>query len=85
MSEIGAAGTRASRRRHAGLRLAGVLSLALFFVPLVAPFVQVATLVFVVAALRRRGPLDRWTLVVGAGGALLGLALHLMTQYVWIV
>ena len=84
MSEIGAAGTRASRRRHAGLRLAGVLSLALFFVPLVAPFVQVATLVFVVAALRR-GPLDRWTLVLGAGGALLGLALHLMTQYVWIV
>jgi acetyl-CoA C-acetyltransferase len=28
---------------------------------------------------------DGWTLALGAGGALLGLALHLMAQYVWIV
>ena len=85
MSEGGAADGRASRRRRrTGLRLSGLLSLALFFVPLIAPFIQLATLVFVVAAVRRRD-LDGWSLALGAGGPLLGLVLHLMTQFVWIV
>ena len=73
-----------SGRRRTGLCLAGLLSLALFFVPLVGPFVQLVTLVFVAEGIRRRD-LDRWSLVLAGGGALLGLVLHLMTQYVWIV
>jgi hypothetical protein len=72
------------RRRSIGLQVSGLLSLALFFVPLVAPFLQLMTLVFVAAALRRRAT-DASSLAVAAGGALLGLLLHLLTQYVWIV
>jgi uncharacterized membrane protein YgaE (UPF0421/DUF939 family) len=71
-------------RRRIGIALAGILSLLLFFVPLVGPFVQLVTLVFVVLAARRRG-LDGWSLTLGAGGALAGLLLHWMTLYVWIV
>ncbi len=85
MSDAGTPGGSASRpHRSLGLRVAGLLSLALFFVPLVAPFVQLMTLAFVAAAIRRRA-IDTLSLVIGAGGALLGLALHLLTQYVWIV
>jgi hypothetical protein len=76
-------GSRPSGRR-VGLAAAGLVSLALFFVPLVAPFVQLATLWSVTAAFRRREA-DAVSLAIGAGGALLGLVLHLMTQYVWIV
>jgi hypothetical protein len=72
------------RGRSLGLRVSGLLSLALFFVPLVAPFLQLMTLIFVAAALRRRAT-DALSLAIAGGGALIGLALHLLTQYVWIV
>jgi len=85
MSDGGASGGAAPRlHRSLGLRVSGVLSLAVFFVPLVAPFVQLVTLAFVAAAIRRRDT-DVLSLAIGAGGAFLGLALHLLTQYVWIV
>ena len=80
MTEASAPGLR----RTMWILLPGLLSLALFFVPLIAPFLQVATLLFAVAALRR-GDRFGWILLVGAGGALLGLVLHLMTLFVWIV
>jgi len=79
-----AAGNAPRPRRGLGFVVAGLLSLALFFVPLIAPFIQVTTLVFVAAALRRRST-DARSLAVGASGALLGLVLHLLTQYIWIV
>jgi hypothetical protein len=85
MSDGGAPGGRAPRpRRSIGLRVSGLLSLALFFVPLVAPFIQVVTLALVAAAVRRRA-IDALSLAIGAGGSLLGLVLHLLAQYVWIV
>jgi hypothetical protein len=77
-------GPTQGRRRSVGLQVLGLLSLALFFVPLVAPFLQVVTLVFVAVALRHRA-IDTLSLALAAGGALLGLVLHLLTQYVWIV
>ena len=76
--------TTPRRRRSIGLQVSGLLSLALFFMPLVAPFIQIVTLAFVAAALRRRA-VDALSLAIGAGGALLGLVLHLLTQYVWVV
>jgi hypothetical protein len=85
MTDGGTAGGSTPRRgRSLGLRVSGLLSLALFFVPLLAPFLQLMTLVFVAAALRRRAT-DALSLAIAAGGALIGLALHLLTQYVWIV
>jgi len=70
--------------RRIGLAAAGLVSLAVFFVPLLAPFVQLATL-WSVAAAHRRHEADAVSLAIGAGGALSGLVLHLLTQYVWIV
>ena len=66
------------------LVLLGVLSLALFFVPVVAPLIQVGTLAAVLWAARRRSA-GRLGLAVGAGGAALGLILFLALQYVWII
>ncbi|HYS78927.1 MAG TPA: hypothetical protein VEO94_08820 [Candidatus Dormibacteraeota bacterium] len=62
----------------------GVLSLGLFFVPLVTPFLQIATLAYV---LRRawRGEIDRLAVIAGAGGAALGIILFLALELVWIV
>lgn len=65
-------------------RLLGVLSVALFFVPLVAPLVQGGTLVFAVYASWRRS-LDRTSMVVAALGAAVGFVLFLATEYIWIV
>lgn len=62
-------------------RALGVLSLVVFFVPLVAPFVQIATLLYVTL----RGGLDRLSLAIGLGGAVGGFLLFLATEYVWIV
>ena len=80
----GGAPAREAPRRRIGIRLSGILSLLLFFVPLVGPFVQLVTLACVALAARRRD-LDGWSLTLGAGGALAGLLLHWMTLYVWIV
>ena len=75
---------RTAPHRRIGIPLCGILSLLLFFVPLVGPFVQIVTLAFVALAARRR-ELDAWSLALGTGGALAGLLLHWMTLYVWIV
>jgi len=85
MSDARAPGGGAPRpRRSVGLLVSGLLSLAFFFVPLVAPFIQVVTLILVAAAVRRRA-IDAVSFAIGAGGAFLGLVLHLLAQYVWIV
>jgi len=65
-------------------RTLGILSLALFFLPLIAPLLQGGTLVFVLSR-RSRGSLDRTSLIVGSAGAILGFVLFLATEYLWIV
>jgi hypothetical protein len=64
--------------------ICGALSLLLFFVPLIAPLLQTGTLACAAfAAWRRSGraPL----LVAGAAAAMVGMALTLALQYVWVV
>jgi len=65
-------------------RVLGVLSIALFFVPLIAPLVQGGTLVYVLFR-AWRGSLDRTSVIVAAVGAALGFVLFLATEYIWIV
>jgi hypothetical protein len=65
-------------------RALGVLSVVVFFVPLIAPLVQATTLVYVLSA-AWRGSLDRISVIVGAAGAALGFVLFLATGYIWIV
>jgi hypothetical protein len=66
------------------LRALGLLSLALFWMPLLAPLIQVTTLADLALA-RRRGPVDRLSLLIAGGGALAGMALFLALQYVWVI
>ena len=66
------------------LRILGVLSTALFFVPLVAPFLQAVTLADTLSA-ACRGETDRVSAAIGAGGAVLGFLLFLLIEYVWII
>ncbi len=74
----------AARASAAWARALGVLSVVLFFVPLVAPLVQAMTIVYVLRA-AWRGSLDRTSVIVGAAGAALGFVLFLATEYIWIV
>jgi len=74
-------GARAASR---WARALGVLSVVVFFVPLVAPLVQAGTLVYVLFA-AWHGWLDRTSVIVGAGGSALGFVLFFATQYIWIV
>ncbi|PYS93344.1 MAG: hypothetical protein DMF50_13675 [Acidobacteria bacterium] len=67
-----------------GLRVLGMLSLALAWMPLWAPLIQVTTLACVVVA-ACRGGIDRLSITLGAAGAALGLFLFLMLQYVWVI
>ena len=62
----------------------GALSLALFFVPLVAPLLQAGTLVFVLRA-AWRGTLDLRSVLIGTVGASVGFLLFLALEFVWIV
>ncbi|MEK7284154.1 MAG: hypothetical protein AAB249_10115 [Acidobacteriota bacterium] len=73
--------TRAPRM---GACILGALSLGLFFVPLVAPLLQLGTLVFILRA-AWCGALDRATVLIGAGGAALGFLLFLALEFVWII
>ena len=52
--------------------------------PLVAPLVQGATLVYVLS-LGWRGSLDRTSMILAASGAALGFVLFLATEYLFIV
>lgn len=66
------------------LRILGAVSVAVFFVPLVAPFVQVLTgWETLHAAWRHRA--DRLSLALGGLGSLIGFALFLATQFVWVI
>jgi hypothetical protein len=66
------------------LRLLGLLSLALFWLPLWAPLIQALTLL---ATLRAawRGESDWLSVLSGAAGATLGFLLFLGTQYLWVI
>lgn len=72
---------RSPRRR---LLTLAVLSVALFFVPILAPLVQIVTCE---EALRLgwRGSVDRTTLALAALGAAAGLLLFFATEYLWLV
>ncbi len=70
--------------RSTRLRALGLLSLGLFWVPLLAPLAVAATLADLALAYRR-GPVDRLSLLLAGGGALTGLALFLALQYVWVI
>lgn len=76
---------------HARARVSGIcacilgaLSLGLFFVPLVAPLLQLGTLVFVLRA-AWRGALGHASVLIGAGGAALGFLLFLALEFIWII
>jgi hypothetical protein len=82
MSESPSPGTSAGVDRR--LVVLGVLAALLFWVPIVAPFVQ--TLAAAEAGRAAwTGRAGRTGLLVAATGAILGFALFAMTQWVWIV
>ena len=62
----------------------GVLSLVLFFVPLVAPLLQAVTMLFVLRA-AWLGALDLPSVLTGTGGAAVGFLLFLALEFVWII
>jgi hypothetical protein len=70
--------------RDRGLRLLGAAAVLLFWVPLLAPLIQLAALFEAVRA-AWRGTARRSSLAVAAGGAGLGFALFLCLQFLWIV
>ena len=85
MTDAGAAAPISPRRRAAlWVRLLGLLSAVLFFVPLIAPLLQGGTFTYVLYG-AWRGTLDRTSVVVGAAGSALGFILFLATEYIWIV
>ena len=66
------------------LRGLGVIALLVFFVPLVAPLIQVGTLAYALGK-AWRGSIDRTSVVVAVAGAGAGFLLYLATEYLWIV
>ena len=74
----------AARIPRARTVILGALSLALFFVPLVAPLLQAGTLIYVLGA-GWRGTLDRWSVLFATVGAGVGFLLFLALEFVWIV
>ena len=62
----------------------GVLSLGLFFIPLIAPLLQAGTLIFVLRA-AWRGTLNLRSVLIGTVGAAVGFLLFLALEFVWIV
>jgi len=65
-------------------RVLGVVSVVLFFVPLIAPLVQAVTFVYVLFAASRGSP-DRISVIVGAGGSAMGFVLFLATECLWVI
>ncbi len=61
----------------------GILSLLFFWVPLLAPLIQFASLIQSVRS-ARRGLIPTWSLVIGIGGAVLGFGLYLAIELLWI-
>ena len=62
----------------------GVLSILFFWVPLVAPLIQLAALVQCLRT-ARWGLAEPWSLVIGVGGAFVGFGLFLALQYRWVI
>ncbi len=62
----------------------GVLSILFFWVPLLAPLIQLAALL---QSLRtaRWGLAEPWSLAIGIGGAFLGFGLFLALEYLWVI
>ncbi len=73
-----------SRRVRRRLRILGLVSVAIFFVPLIAPLVQAAAMADAFRA-AWRGSADRLSVACAAGGAALGFLLFLATEYLWVV
>jgi hypothetical protein len=69
---------------RARLRLLGLLSVALFWVPLWAPLIQGLTLAETLRA-AWRGSVDWPSVLAGAIGSTLGFLLFLGTQYLWVI
>ena len=72
------------RRCRLLLRLLGGLSLLLFWLPLLAPLLQIGTLAQALWC-AWRGMGDRLSVTLAAAGATLGFCLFLALQYVWLV
>ncbi len=68
----------------ASLVVLGVSSVLLFWVPLLAPLIQLAT---VMQCLRtaRWGLAEPWSLAIGIGGALFGFSLFLALEFLWVI
>ena len=62
----------------------GVLSILLFWVPLLAPLIQLATF-FLCLRTARWGLAEPWSLVIGVGGAFVGFGLFLALEYLWVI
>ncbi len=62
----------------------GVLSLLFFWIPLLAPLIQLAALVQS-ARCARRGLAPAWSLAIGFGGAVIGFGLFLAIEHVWLI
>ncbi len=62
----------------------GVLSLLFFWVPLLAPLIQLAALIQSVRS-ARWGLAPAWSLVIGIGGAVVGFGLFLAIEFLWII
>jgi hypothetical protein len=67
-----------------GLVVLGVLSVLFFWVPLLAPLIQLAALGQGLRA-ARWGLADGRSLALGLGGAFLGFGLFLALEYLWVI
>lgn len=66
------------------LRILAILAVLLFWVPLVAPFVQALTAVEAARA-AWSGRARRATLLAAGAAAAVGFALHLATEWIWVI
>ncbi len=62
----------------------GVLSLLFFWVPLLAPLIQLASLIVSIRSIHLRLA-PAWSLAIGIGGAVIGFGLFLAIEFLWIV
>jgi hypothetical protein len=71
-------------RHRLRLRLLGLFCVLLFWMPLIAPLLQLWTLADALRA-AWRGSVDRLSVAIGTIGAVGGFVLFLLATYVWIV
>jgi hypothetical protein len=62
----------------------GILSLVFFWVSLLAPMIQFAALIQSVYY-ARRALVPTWPPIIGIGGAVIGFALHITIEFLWII